>query len=117
MKLSLLNESLYSDLPFDYDRNLKSYIARTKNEVISVTPGFGPFDGYFKVTIEDDSDILFDTFYLDPKGSTIEDELDNISSIISSAYSKVANIESISDIYSVMDRFKSELRKRLLERY
>ena len=117
MKLSLLNESLYSDLPFDYKKSLKSYVARTKDETISVTPGFGPFDGYFKVMIEDDSGILFDTLYLDLKGSTIEDELDTVSSIISSAYSKVIDIESISDIYNVMDRFESELRKRLRERY
>ena len=117
MKLSFLNESLYSDLLFDYNKNLKSYVARTKDEVISVTPGFGPFDGYFKVTIEDDSGILFDTFYLDLKGSKIEDELDNVSSIISSVYSKVIDIDSIHDIYSIRDRFESELSKRLRDRY
>ena len=117
MKLSFLNESLYSDLPFNYDRNLKSYVARTKNEVISVTSGFGPFDGYFKVTIEDDSGILFDTSYLDLKGSTIEDELDTISSIISSSYSKAVDINSISDIYSIRNRFESDLSKRLRGRY
>ena len=117
MKLPFLNESLYSDLLFDYNKNLKSYVARTKDEVISVTPGFGPFDGYFKVTIEDDSGILFDTFYLNLKSSTIEDELDTISSIISSSYSKVVDIESISDIYSIRDRFESDLSKRLRDRY
>ena len=60
MKLPFLNESLYSDLLFDYNKNLKSYIARTKDESISVTPGFGPFVGYFKVTIEDGSEILYE---------------------------------------------------------
>ena len=117
MKLSFLNESLYSDLLFDYNKNLKSYVARTKEEVISVTPGFGPFDGYFRVTIEDDSGVLFDIFYLDLKGSTIEDELDNVSSIISSVYSEVIDINSIHDIYSIEDRFESELSKRLRDRY
>ena len=117
MKLSFLNESLYSDLLFDYNKNLKSFVARTKEEVISVTPGFGPFDGYFRVTIEDDSGVLFDIFYLDLKGSTIEVELDNVSSIISSVYSEVIDINSIHDIYSIEDRFESELSKRLRDRY
>ena len=117
MKLPFLNESLYSDLLFDYNKNLKSYIARTKDESISVTPGFGPFVGDFKVAIEDGSEILFDTFYLDLKGSTIEDELDTISSIISSSYSKAVDIDSIRDIYEVKDIFETELSKRLRDRY
>ena len=117
MKLVLLRESSYSDLLFDYNKTLKSYIARTRVETVSVTPGFGPFDGYFKLMIEDDSGVLFDTFTFSLNGSTIEDELDSISSIISSTYSKSVDIDSISDIYGVKDRFESELKKRLSDRY
>lgn len=118
MRLIPFNESLYSDLAFDYNKTLKSYIAKTGREIISITPGFGPFDGYFKITIEDDAGILFSCSELSLDGQGLnEDILDKVTSIISATYSDFAEINSIADLYYIENRFETELSKRLRDAF
>lgn len=118
MRLVPFYESLYSDLAFAYHDPSKSYVARTGRETITITPGYGPFDGYFKVSIDDDSGNIFECSELSLNGNELNDAiLDEVASIISSTYLEFVDVDSISDLYHAYDKFDHKLSRELRNRF
>lgn len=117
MILTRLNESLYSNLKFTYDKTTKSYVAGTGTETITIAPGFGPFEGYFRVVIEDTSGDIFRYSELSMDDKSMDQIVNEVSDIIKSVYSRFIHPKSISDIYHMRDRFRDELSNQLYRRF
>ena len=121
MRLIALNESLYSDLVFDYDYRTKSYVARTGREIIRITQGpeaIKSLRDTFSVTIENNSGTLFKCINLKLDDKELDDDVfDTVASLISSVYSEIVDVNSLSDMYDAADKFNNLLANKLYDAF
>lgn len=117
MELIRLGESApYSNLRFRRDGD--SYVARVGEETVTLKRGVGRIRTLydtFRVTIENDVDIVFDTLPIPLNGVPFDDDLaDRVDRCISSTFSEMtSSVKGFTDLKSVYERTKRELSSRL----
>ena len=117
MRLVSVNESSYPNLLFTYNKDTKSFVSDTGKEIITVAPGYGPFNGCFRVTIEDNSGVIFQYSELLINGKSLDDITNEVADIVNLVYIKFSKLRSISDIYHLRYKFNDELSRQLYRRF